>query len=696
MTNKNHLYIIAVFSFLLSACGGGGGSSASVNSSIGGVAATGAPMAGAAMTLTCANGATKSTTADLAGQYSFTDLSGCTAPYVVSATGIVNGTTESLTSVFPTNVSGAQTLNVTPITNAIAATLSSNGDPKNLANNISSESQNISASAVAQRKTALSAALSGLLQSAGLSSSFDLLSGSFSANNQGYDKVLDNLIVDSKSSGVDITNSGGLVVDDLKHISGAAPTSNFSAGTITISKSTDFSGNIGALPSQILDPTFADVFQSQLNTCFATARNDRGNVANLGANCQAIKIASDYLNDGKSASYEFDGRLTNAIYDGAKFSKPAIVRYLSNDPADTRALVDFALERSDPVTEVITTVVEQSTATGGVLKLRGNRRPFFIDVAGVVQKRTQVKQRNDTTGRASTFYLTGIQFFLDYNVGGAGNSGANGVKYMHVTGPLLPTAGTQGIWLRKGPPGCDGYFTVWRDPSGNGAAPGDTTPANCAAIWQLSSRAATSNDYDNYQGLFGSDLTNNPHFADSKLNDADILQIKPGTAYKFEVFLNSNNTLTPDYVFYQRLRSRPYAMGSAASMNGEIDMVRWSEGLQASSIDAITPPDSMSGLASTVSSINVSYVRTPNAPPPFKVWVNVRQLVNSSLTTQVDSTFLPIDPNYVDGTVISKDLNNSGVAWNNPKKTSGTSTMNWIQLVSRNKMGTIILRDWKY
>lgn len=695
MTNKNNLYIICSLCFVLSACGGGGGSS-SVSNSIGGVAATGAPMAGAAITLTCANGATKSTTADSSGQYSFTDLSGCTAPYVVSATGPVNGTTESLTSVYPTSVSGAQTLNVTPITNAIAATLSSNGDPKNLANNISSEAQNISATAVTQRKTALSTALGGLLQNAGLSSNFDLLSGSFSANNQGFDKVLDNLVVDSKSSGVDITNAGGVVVDDLKNIGGAAPASNFSAGTITISKATDFSSGIGTLPAQILDPTFADVFQTQLNTCFATARNDRGNVANLGANCQAIKISSDYLNDGKTGSFEFDGRLTSTLYDGAKFSKPSIVRYLSTDTADTRALVDFPLERSDHVTEIITTVVEQSTATGGVLKLRGNQRPFFIDVAGVVQKRTQVKERNQTTGKASTFYLTGIQFFLDYNIGGAGNVGNNGVKYMHVTGPLLPTTGTQGIWLRKGPAGCDGYFTVWRDPSGNGAAPGNTTPANCAAIWQLSSRAATSGDYDNYQSLFGSDLTNNPHFADAKLSDTDILQIKPGTAYKFEVFLNSNSSQTPDYVFYQRLRSRPYTMGSASSLNGEIDMVRWSDGLQASSIDLITPPDSLSGLASTVPSINVSYVRTPNAPPPFKVWINVRQLVNSSLTTQVDSAFLPIDPNYVDGTVISKDLNNSGVAWNNPKKTSGTNTMNWIQLVSRNKMGTILLRDWKY
>jgi hypothetical protein len=501
-----------------------------------------------------------------------------------------------------------------------------------------------------------------------------------------------------KSSGIDITNTGSNVIDDLASLANR-PADDFSGSSISINKNTNFSSGIGSMPSQLLDPNFADTFQSQLNTCFASPAANRGTVSSLGASCQAIQISTDYKNDGRTAANEFDGRLQSSIYDGAKFSKPSIVRYLSSTSSDTRAVVDFTLQRNDGVPEVITTVVEQSNATGGVLKLRGNRRPFFIDVSGVAQKRQQIVQRNTTTAKLSTFYMTGIQFYLDYNIGRAGSNDATAVKYIHVTGPLLPTAGTGGIWLRRGPTGCDGYFTVWRSANGNGDAPDNTqTVNNCAAIFQLSSRAVSASDNDNYVSLFG-DLTNNPQFASTKLADADILAIKPGTAYKFEVFLNNNaGTTTPDYVFYQRLKSRPYTMGtSAAAKDGEIDAIKWSDGLQQSTITEITPPSSTSGLAATLQSLNVSYTRTPNAAPPFKVWVQVKQSNGSGgYNLQVDSANLPIKPDYTYGTVISKDLTNSSTGWNNPQLTTGPNTMNFVQLVSRNKYGTILLRDWKY
>ena len=688
----NQISQIVFVSIALAACGGGGGSASSSSSnSLGGVVATGAPMDGASVTLTCANGATKTTSSNSSGSYSFTDLSGCTAPYVVTAVGQVNGTTETLVSVFPTEASGSQNVNVTPLTHAIAATLSTNGNPLSLASNISSSAAGITTTAVNARTSAIATALSGMLTSAGVTTAFNPITGAFSADSTGVDKVLDNLTVDVKSSGVSITNSSGSVQDDMGSLS-SAPAADFSSGSITLSSNTNFS-SISALPAQVLDSTFADVFQSQLNTCFASPAANRGSVSNLGASCSAIKIASDYLNDGRTGSNEFDGRLASSLYDGATFAKPQLIRYLSSSATDKRALIEFDLIRSDKVTEQIFTVVEQSTGTGGVLKLRGNRRPFFFDVAGVVQKRTQVFQRNTTTAHLGSFYATSIQFYLDYNTGGAGTDNTNGVKWAHVTGPLLPTTG---VWLRRGPAGCDQYFTIWRDQAGSAASSGNSA-ANCSALWQLSSRAASSSDYDNWGSLFGTDYTNNPQFADSKITDAAITAIQPGTSYKFEVFLMSNNTNTPDYVFYQRLRSRPYTMGDATLQNGEIDSVKWNEGLQQSSIDAITPPSSTSGLPATVSSLNVSYARTPNAAPPFKVMVQVKQSTgNNAYRIEVDSKYLPIDPNYVAGTVISKDLTNGSAGWHNPQLTTGSGTLNFMQMVARNRIGTMVLRDWKY
>jgi|GEM_PF-7006646 len=678
---------------VLAGCGGSGGGgtiSSGIPNSLAGIVATGAPMPSASVTLTCANGVTKVTSSNSLGGYTFSDLSGCTAPYVVTAVGQVNGTTESLVSVFPTEVSGSQNVNVTPLTHAIAATLASDGNPLSLATDLTSSASSITAATVNARTAAISTALSGMLTSAGVTGSFNPITGVFAADSTGIDKVLDNLTVDVKSSGVSITNTSGSVQDDMGSLN-SAPAADFSSGSITLSNNTNFS-SISPLPSQVLDSTIADVFQSQFNNCFASPAANRGNVSSLGASCQAIQIAADYLNDGKTGSSEFDGKLSNALYDGATFVKPQLIRYLSTSPTDKRALIEFDLIRSDKVTEQIFTVVEQSTNTGGVLKLRGNRRPFFIDVSGVVQKRTQVVQRNATTAHLSNFYATSLQFYIDFNTGGAGTDSVNGVKWAHVSGPLLPSTG---VWLRRGPAGCDQYFTVWRDQAGSVASSGNSA-ANCSALWQLSSRAASSSDYDNWSSLFGTDYVNNPQFADAKISDSAITAIQPGTSYKFEVFLMSNNTNTPDYVFYQRLRSRPYAMGDATLQNGEIDAVKWNEGLQQSSISAITPPSSVAGLPNTVSSINVAYTRTTNAAPPFKVMVQVKQSVGGILRTQVDSKYLPIDPSYVSGDVISRDLTNGSAGWNNPQLTTGASTMNLIQLIARNRMGTIVLRDWKY
>lgn len=695
MTNLMKLTSILV-ACTLAACGGGGSSGASNIGStptpaLKGIAAIGAPLVSAQMVLKCGNGVIKYSKTDTLGQYEFNVLDGCSAPYVVTATAIVNGTTETLVSVYPKDISGSQNLNVTPITNAIAATLSSNGDPLNLSLNISSESSNITSSAVSVRLSALANALRGMIASASLDSAFDLLTGAFTANSQGFDRILDNLVVDIKSTGVSITNTGGVVHDDMGSLT-TPPATDFSAGTIEINRNTDFSSGLAQLPSQLPDTTFADSFQSVFNNCFASLPVNRGLINSMGATCQTLQIASDYLNDGRNAADEFNGRLQNSLYTGAVFSKPTIIRFLNTDPTDTRALVEFSLMRSDNIPDVITTVVERSATTGGVIKLRGNQRPFLIDVSGVVQKRKQVVQRNATTARASTFYMTGLQFYLDYNLGGAGSNGPNGVKYMHVTGPMLPTTGTGGIWLRKGPAGCDGYFTIWRDPSGNGAAPNGGSAINCAAIYQLSSRAATANDSDNYSGLFGTDLVNNPHFAGVKVQDDEIKNIKPGTAYKFEVFLNSNQgTAVPDYVFYQRLKSRPYTMGDATLQNGEIDQVKWSDGLQQSSIESLVSPAVTSGLPATISAINVSYIRTKFSPPPFKTWVQIKQLSG----TQVDSMMLPIAPDYNDGDIITRNLTNNG-GWNNPKLTSGPLTWNMIQLLSRNRYGTLIITDWRY
>jgi len=662
---------------LLAACGGGGGGSASVggatSNTLSGVAAVGAPMASAAIKLTCADGTVKTTTADSNGAYSFTatDIASCQAPYVLSATGQVGDTQDTLVSVLPTTISGSQNLNITPVTHAIAATLASNGDPLKLVDSIATEKSGITSISVFQRATALQGALSGLLTSAGLPANFDLLSGSFTANSSGFDKVLDNLKVDVKAGGVEISNVGASVQDDMGSLT-TAPAADFSSSGIRIDRTTNFASALSTIPAQIQDTSIADIFQTQLNNCFGSASSARGTVSSLGATCSVLQFASDYLNDGRNAASEFNYRLQGQLYDNAKFGKPEIIRFLSASPTDTRALVSLSLTRTDGITEQIVTVVENSTTTGGVLKLRGNQRPYYLDISGVVQKRSLLAARLNSPQARSTFYATGLNIYLDYNVGNAHTL----IKYVKITGPLLPVGG---IYLRKSVAGCTSYFSIFTHPT--------NAASTCSAVYQLSSREASASDTDNWASKFGN--AGSPNFAPAKISDADILAVQSNAAYKVEVFLEDNTTAT----YYQRLRSRPYTMGSSATLSGEIDTVKWQEGLQQSSIDAMTPSSSIS-YTTPLSAFTVAYVRTPNAAPPFKVYYSTQPTTASTL--KIESVFLPISPNYVAGDVISSSLTTSG-GWPEPRGLlDQTNAFNMIQFVSRNRFGTTILRDYRY
>ena len=67
------LLLPAAAAVLVACGGGGGGSSSQITNSISGVAAIGAPISGALITLRDVNGKTVSVSADTSGEYSFAD-----------------------------------------------------------------------------------------------------------------------------------------------------------------------------------------------------------------------------------------------------------------------------------------------------------------------------------------------------------------------------------------------------------------------------------------------------------------------------------------------------------------------------------------------------------------------------------------------------------------------------------------------
>ena len=174
----------------LAACGGGGSGTAGtpIVPTLDGVAASGAPIPNGALTLTCGDGSTKTTTTDANGAYSLS-LANCSAPYVVSVTGTVGDAEVTLVSVQPTAPTAeatSLTVNVTSLTNAIAATLASSGDAIDLVTNYATEKSALTAAAVKLIKDALAASLADILTAAGLNAStFDIISSKFTADRTG-------------------------------------------------------------------------------------------------------------------------------------------------------------------------------------------------------------------------------------------------------------------------------------------------------------------------------------------------------------------------------------------------------------------------------------------------------------------------------------------------------------------------------
>ena len=673
---------------VLAACGDGGGGvtgeTAVTPPTLVGVAASGAPIAGAALTITCSDGTTKTGTTDANGAYSV-NVDGCSAPYVISVTGTVGDAQITLVSVQATAPAAGSplTVNVTPLTHAIAATLASTGDPLDLAANIATEKTGITAAAIKARKDALAAALADTLTAAGLDATkFDIISSTFSADRTGMDKVLDNVKVEVTSSGVNITNPGGVKVDDMGDKGATAVAADLSAGSISISKNTNFATPLAKLPATADDNSVGDSIRDLLTACFAQAKATRGSIAGtLSAACQAVPIASDYLHDGRTGSQELDRFLTDAKYDGAKFNKPEVIRFFSNSATDSRALVKFTLVRADGVVESFSSVGEQSTATGGTKKLRGNQRPFKVFVNGFVNKRVQIETRGTTA--KSTYYSTGVNLYVGFLEGGAGGSasGTTGVTgrkvdYVKVTGPGLPATG---VFLNPKLAGCDSYYAI--------ATSATATPVRCTSLFRMSSRAASATDSDNYNSLFGN--TTRPEFAAVKVTDANLVAIQPFSAYKFEVWRSGNATVTPSHVFYERLRSRPNTMGTVAAKDGEIDKVRWNT-LSADTIAAINPLSGKAFAGGNPSSFTANWTNEKGAAPTYSMQVQTNPTGGATTLSQ-DQVFMPFSATSI-------VLTNGTQGWPNMGSTGATTAgaFNLAQLISRNQYDTQVFADWFY
>ena len=319
------LVAAAALALALAGCGGGGGGSGSEQPpqdlSISGVAAEGAPMEGAAIRIVDATGAEVATaTAGSDGSYTLTVPASAKAPFVVSAS------KGDLVYYSPVAEAKSGTVNVTKLTNLIAAQLSPTGDPAALSTQIASGAVTVDAAQVQQVVTAIVEALRPLLTAAG-DTLTDPISGSFSANGSGHDQVLMALDVAINSVGTssNITVTVKVVVAEGEQPPAISFTSGSTPPPLPQMVAT------AELPSSDTDAVVAD-FLARLEACYALPVGERVNgttaASIIAPTCRGVFSGDDpttFRNNGGvvSSTGAFSG-IFRAGATGVKFSNPVI------------------------------------------------------------------------------------------------------------------------------------------------------------------------------------------------------------------------------------------------------------------------------------------------------------------------------------------------------------------------------------
>jgi hypothetical protein len=460
MKTINYLGALFAVSGLV-ACGGG--SSTPQALSIDGIAATGAPMASASISVFDATGSlVVEGVVGADGKYSLTIPAGKVAPYVF----VVDDGVDKLVSILGSNNSA--TVNINQITDLVAAKLSPSGNPLSLSSEITKGSATASASAITAASTVVQTALQPLFTATNVSS-FDPFSVKFSTNGTGVDKVLDMLDIKINPAGttsnVEVTVKGAMDEDK-----GASSLSQFALGTSA-------STAIPALPAVPASDVVADGTSpliknllDKMTACYALPKVQRvGATGTTAASvvatpCKEIFINQDptaYKNGGSvvSSTQHFTGifnpAAVNVVFDRPQYFGMVKTDAPSNGPKAGDMLIgyrwvdtagNYQYER----------VMARKNAVNGRLEVVGNQYLHDGGVGSYAQKRNNV--RNDAMSYYSVGYTPGAFVYWTSNgtvprVVGSGKH----IKNLKVTSPtgkvslLCPKSGYSYLVFAKDP-----------------------------------------------------------------------------------------------------------------------------------------------------------------------------------------------------------------------------------------------------
>lgn len=435
-----------------------------------GVAALGAPFAGATVTVVDSDAATPDpapVTADAQGRYSI-DVSGLKAPLALKASGNFQGGPAELVSVLPTvTAESANTANVTPLTHAVAALVAPGGDPLAL-----TAPAALAANGTADKVGNAAALLVNTLATdpaiaAALGSGFDPMRTAFTANGSGIDGVLDQVAVDVGAAGVSLTNLAAPVTGDPAPPVRLTPAQT---ATPTVVPTLPPSAPAGDLPTAAELATLGARFEA----CLAIPATQRvtldgsGTVTAVATACN--HAPADWRSNGRNWLQEVGQfTLTKGYLDGTKVGPGQVVLALA--PA---RVTDPKVHKSPYCNDGPCAVVRwpMTTASGAVTAsewvlgktaagwdIVGNQRPYRVFIEPRLNRKIAANRDGAVPGStADPFFFKDryesiLRLIFDPSVGDTAN-----IRAVRYSGPGLPAGGV--VAYRSQRCGADDRFAI--------------------------------------------------------------------------------------------------------------------------------------------------------------------------------------------------------------------------------------------
>jgi hypothetical protein len=435
-----------------------------------GVAALGAPFAGATVTVVDSDAATADpapVTADAQGRYSI-DVSALKAPLTLKASGNFQGGPTELVSVLPSvTAESANTANVTPLTHAVAALVAPGGDPLAL-----TTPATLAANGTAEKVGNAATLLVNTLATdpairAALGSAFDPMRTAFTANGSGVDGVLDQLAVDVSAAGVTLTNLAAPVTGDVPATVTLTPAQTATPTVVPTLPPSAPAGNL---------PTAAELaaLGAKFEACLAIPATQRvtldgsGTVTAVAAACNYAP--ADWRSNGRNWLQEVGQfTLTKAYFDGAKVGPGQVVLALApaghTDPKVFKApycndgpcaVVRWPLVTAGGAVAASEWVVGKTASGWDIV---GNQRPYRVFIEPRLNRKIAANRDGAAPGNtADPFFFKDryesiLRLIFDPSVGNTAN-----IRAVRYSGPGLPAGGV--VAYRSQRCGADDRFAI--------------------------------------------------------------------------------------------------------------------------------------------------------------------------------------------------------------------------------------------